>query len=134
YFEDHKDEYLDRLRAVSSHNDWEGWCAFFLAAVEQQAIANLEAAQAIGQLYEEMKPRFAELLASKYAVAALDYLFTHPVFSNSRFTRSAGIPSQTAARFSRVLLQEGLLQVVRQPAGRRSAMYRFEPLMERVRV
>ncbi|MGY0633064.1 Fic family protein [Luteimonas sp. A478] len=134
YFEDHKDEYLGRLRAVSSDHDWEGWCAFFLAAVEQQAIANLEAAQAIGQLYEEMKPRFAELLASKYAVAALDYLFTHPVFSNSRFTRSAGIPSQTAARFSRVLLQEGLLQVVRQPAGRRSAMYRFEPLMELVRV
>lgn len=134
YFEDHKDEYLERLRMVSSDNAWEDWSAFFLAAVEQQAIANLEAAQAIGQLYEEMKPRFAELLASKYAVAALDYLFTHPVFSNSRFTRSAGIPSQTAARFSRVLLQEGLLQVVREPAGRRSAMYRFEPLMQRVRV
>ena len=134
YFEDHKEEYLDRLRAVSADNDWNGWCGFFLAAVEQQAVANLEAAQAIGQLYEQMKPRFAELLASKYAVAALDYLFTHPVFSNSRFTRNAGIPSQTAARFSRVLLQEGLLQVVREPAGRRSAMYRFEPLMQRVRV
>ncbi len=134
YFEDHKEEYLDRLRAVSADNDWNGWCGFFLAAVEQQAVANLEAAQAIGQLYEQMKPRFAELLASKYAMAALDYLFTHPVFSNSRFTRNAGIPSQTAARFSRVLLQEGLLQVVREPAGRRSARYRFEPLMQRVRV
>jgi Fic family protein len=134
YFEDHKDEYLDRLRKVSSDNDWEGWCQFFLAAVERQAIANLEAAQAIGDFYAEMKPRFTELLASKYAVAALDYLFTNPVFSNSRFTRSAGIPPQTAARFSRVLLQEGLLQVVREAAGRRSAMYRFEPLMQRVRV
>lgn len=134
YFEDHKDEYLGRLRAVSAENDWEGWCEFFMAAVEKQAVANLEAADSIRELYEEMKPRFAALLASKYAVAALDYLFTHPVFSNSRFTRTAGIPSQTAARFSRVLLQEGLLQVVREPAGRRSAMYRFEPLMQRVRV
>lgn len=134
YFEDHKDEYLDRLRLVSAENDWDGWCAFFLQAVEQQAIANLDAAQSISDFYAEMKPRFAELLASKYAVAALDYLFTHPVFSNSRFTRSAGIPQQTAARFSRVLLQEGLLQVVREPAGRRSAVYRFEPLMQRVRV
>ena len=134
YFEDHKDEYLDRLRAVSAEGDWDGWCAFFMAAVEKQAIANLESAQGIRDLYEEMKPRFAELLASKYAVAALDYMFTHPVFSNSRFTRSAGIPQQTAARFSRVLLQEGLLQVVREPAGRRPAMYRFEPLMQRVRV
>lgn len=134
YFEDHKDEYLERLRQVSADDDWNGWCRFFLAAVEQQAIANLEAARTISDFYAEMKPRFAEVLASKYAVAALDYLFTHPVFSNSRFTRTAGIPAQTAARFSRVLLQEGLLQTVREAAGRRSAIYRFEPLMQRVRV
>lgn len=134
YFEDHKDEYLDRLRQVSAHNDWEGWCQFFLAAVEQQAIGNLEAARTIGDFYAEMKPRFAELLASKYAVTALDYLFTNPVFSNSRFTSNAGIPAQTAARFTRVLLQEGLLQIVREAAGRRSAILRFEPLMQRVRV
>jgi len=134
YFEDQKDEYLDRLRRVSADNDWEGWCLFFLAAVEQQAIGNLEAARTISDFYAEMKPRFAELLASKYAVTALDYLFTNPVFSNSRFTRNAGIPAQTAARFTRVLLQEKLLQIVREPAGRRSAIYRFEPLMQRVRV
>lgn len=134
YFEDHKDEYLHRLRQVSSDGDWEGWCRFFLEAVESQAEANLESAQDIGRLYEEMKPRFADHLASKHAVTALDYLFTHPVFSNSRFTRNAGIPSQTAARFSRVLLREGLLEVVREAAGRRSAIYRFEPLMRRVRV
>lgn len=81
-----------------------------------------------------MKPRFVELLASKFAVTALDYLFSQPVFNNSRFTRASGIPSQTAARFTRVLLAEGLLQTVREPAGRRPAIYRFEPLMKRVRV
>lgn len=134
YFEDRKDEYIERLRCVSSDLDWNGWCAFFLDAVEQQAISNLEAAQEIRAFYEEMKPRFTELLASKFAVAALDYLFSQPVFSNSRFTRESGIPGQTAARFTRVLLAEGLLQTVREPAGRRSAIYRFEPLMQRVRV
>lgn len=134
YFEDHKDEYIERLRRVSSDLDWNGWCEFFLAAVEQQSIRNLEAAQAIGAFYEEMKPRFTELLASKFAVTALDYLFTQPVFSNSRFTQNAGIPPQTAARFTRVLLAEGLLQTVREGAGRRSAIYRFEPLMKQVRV
>lgn len=134
YFEDHKDEYLDRLREVSAKNDWDGWCEFFLAAVAQQAVRNLEVAESIRDFYEEMKSRFIDLLSSKYAVAALDYLFTYPVFPNSRFTSKAGIPSQTAARFTRVLLQEGLLQTVSEAAGRRSAIYRFEPLMERVRV
>jgi len=134
FFEDNKDEYLQRLRAVSADNDWDGWCEFFLEAVAQQAVRNLEVAQSIRGFYEVMKPRFTELLSSKYAVAALDYLFTYPVFNNSRFTKNAGIPSQTAARFTRVLLREGLLQSVIEASGRRPAVYRFEPLMERVRV
>ncbi len=134
YFEDNKDDYLALLRQVSADGDWESWCLFFMAAIENQAIRNLEVAQDIRDFYEGMKVRFAELLSSKYAVAALDYLFTSPVFSNSRFTRSAGIPPQTAARFTRILLNEGLLQTVREASGRRSAMYRFEPLMQRVRV
>lgn len=56
------------------------------------------------------------------------------VFRNSRFTKEAGIPPQTAGRFSRLLLEEGLLEVVEEAAGRKSAVYRFEPLMELVRV
>jgi Fic family protein len=134
YFEDYKDEYLDRLRAVSADDDWDGWCLFFLSAVEQEAIRNLEVAQEIRDFYEEMKVRFSELLASRFSIAALDYLFANPVFSNNRFTREAGIPVQTAARFSRVLLQAGLLQTVREASGRRPAIYRFEPLMAKVRV
>jgi len=134
YFEHHKDAYISRLRNVSAEGDWEGWCEFFLTAVQQQAIRNLEVADGIRHLYENMKDRFIELLASKYAVTALDYLFTWPVFSNSRFTHEAGIPVPTAGRFTRLLLNEGLLQTVREASGRRSAVYRFEPLMEKVRI
>lgn len=134
YFENHKDDYIGRLRAVSAHGDWAGWCGFFFEAMRAQAVLNLQVTEGIRDCYEAMKPRFASLLASKHSVAALDYLFTRPVFSNSHFTHAAGIPPQTAARFTRVLLQEGLLQTVREAAGRRPAIYRFEPLMERVRV
>ena len=134
YFEDHKDAYIATMREVSAHGAWNEWCAFFLTALEQQAIHNLEVADKIRQLYEKMKTRFSDLLASKWSVKALDYLFTYPVFYNSQFTNKAGISPQTAARFTRVLLQEGLLQTVSEPAGRRSAIYRFEPLMEIVRV
>lgn len=134
YFEDHNDEYLDRLRLVSEENNWAGWAEFFLQAVDHQARRNLEVAEDIRQFYEHMKSRFAELLGSKHSVAALDYLFTWPVFSNSRFTHEAGIPVATAGRFSRILLAEGMVQTAREASGRRSAVYRFEPLMERVRV
>lgn len=134
YFEDYKDDYIAGLRRVSAEGDWEGWCSFFFTAVEKQAARNLAVAQEIQDFYEEMKIRFADLLASKYSVAALDYLFTWPVFRNSSFTHRAGIPSQTAGRFTRLLLREGLLETVREASGRRSAIYRLEPLMERIRV
>jgi Fic family protein len=134
FFEEHKDEYLHRLRQVSAEGDWMGWSLFFLQALEQQARRNLESAQSISAFYDEMKPRFVQLLSSKHALAVLDYVFTRPVFSNSHFTRTAGIPQQTAARFSRVLLQSGLLEVVSEAAGQRPAIYRFEPLMALVRV
>jgi len=134
YFEEHKDEYIDRLRDVSSTGEWEGWCSFFLEAVKEQALQNLQVAQDIRDCYEEMKLRFADLLASRHSVAALDYMFNQPIFANSRFTRRAGIPLATAGRFSRLLLKEGLLEVVRSASGRRSAVYRFEPLMKLVRI
>ena len=134
YFEEHKADYIDAMRAVSSSGAWEEWGAFFLAAVRAQAFQNLEVAEASRRLYEEMKPRFAELLASRWSVHALDYIFRNPVFRNSRFTSASGIPSHTAARFSRKLVEEGLLNTRVEAAGRQSAVYSFEPLLELVRV
>ena len=94
--EDHKDEYLTRLQRVSVDADWEGWFFFFLTAVARQAARNLEVANSIRELYEDIKPRFADLLGSRCSVAALDYLFTWPVFRNSVFAQKAGIPAPTA--------------------------------------
>lgn len=134
YFEEHKDEYIDSMRRVSEFDDWTGWCLFFLEAVEKQAIRNLQIAENIRSLYEEMKIEFSELLASKWSVNALDYVFTNPVFRNNKFTQNSGIPSASAARFTRLLLDKGLITLVQEASGRRPALYRFEPLMQLVRV
>ncbi len=134
YFADHKEDYIATMREVSSKVAWDEWCIFFLTAVKEQAIHNLQVAMRIQELYEKMKPRFATVLSSKWSVQALDFVFTSPVFLNSRFTSRAGIPTATAARFTRMLLDAGLLQTVQESAGRQSAIYRFEPLMELVRV
>lgn len=134
FFEDNKSEYIDLMREVSKDGAWEKWCHFFLTAVEQQAIHNLEVAESIRSLYEEMKTVFANLLSSKWSVNALDYIFTSPVFRVSRFAQSSGIKPATASRFTRILLNEGLLTTLEEAKGSRPAIYRFEPLMELVRV
>ena len=134
FFEDHKDSYIHLMREASRSGEWEAWCCFFLNAVERQAQDNLIVAESIRTLYEEMKTHFASRLSSKWAVRALDYIFANPIFRNNGFTTNSGIPPATAARFTRVLIEEGMLQTVRPAAGRRPATYRFEPLMKRVRV
>lgn len=134
FFEEHKDEYIDTMRSVSETGDWDKWCAFFLKAIEQQAIRNLEIAENIRQLYEEMKQVFSDTLASKWSVTALDFVFTNPVFRNNKFTSQSGIPAATASRFTKALLEKGIIRTKEEAAGRRPALYSFEPLMNLVRV
>ena len=134
YLEEHKDLYIDTMRNVSEHGDWELWCTFFLNAVEKQAIRNLEISENIQKLYEEMKGVFSEILASKWSVNALDFIFTNPVFRNSKFTSTSGIPAPTASKFTPKLLESGLIISKQEASGRRAALYSFEPLMKLVRV
>ena len=134
YLEDNKDLYIDTMRKVSEHGDWESWCYFFLGAVEQQAIRNLSIAEDIRTLYEEMKSVFSDALSSKWSLNALDFVFTNPVFRNNKFTTKSGIPTASAARFTRVLLEKNLILTFEEASGRRPALYSFEPLMKLVRV
>ena len=134
YLEEHKDEYIDTMREVSKNNNWDSWCIFFLNAIEKQAIKNLEIAEKIKSLYEEMKPIFSDTLSSKWSVNALDYIFTNPIFRNNRFTSKSGIPGPSAARFTRILLEKELIRTIEESSGRRPALYAFEPLLKLVRV
>ena len=134
YMEEHKNEYIDTMRNVSENNNWEAWCIFFLSAIEKQAIRNLEIAESIKSLYEDMKPVFSDALSSKWSLNALDYIFTNPIFRNNRFTSKSGIPGPTAARFTRILLDKELLRTLEESSGRRPALYAFEPLLRLVRV
>lgn len=133
FFEHNKAEYIDRMRAVSSKGAWTDWILFFLSALEAQAKQNLDKAEQIRSLYEEMKERFSAILSSRWTINALDFMFTRPMFRNNLFTGRSGIPGPTAHKFTRSLLDAGLLRTVAPSAGRRPALYAFEPLLSLVR-
>lgn len=133
YFEKNKDEYIDRMREVSSSGAWMDWILFFLAGLEAQAKQNIDKTEKIQELYEDMKARFRDVLSSRWTITALDFIFTRPVFRNNVFTNKSGIPTPTAHKFTRSLLDAGLLRTVAPSAGRRPALYAFEPLLSLVR-
>ena len=134
YFEEHKERYTELMRQVSQTGNWNEWCQFFFEAIYWQAGHNLKIAQNIHALYEEMKSIFTETLSSKHSLAVLDFVFTYPVFRNSRLSELTNIPPATANRFTKALLEKGILSLKEEASGRKSALYSFEGMMELVRV
>ncbi len=134
YFEEHKEEYLALMRQVSENDDLMAWCEFFLQALANQAHQNLTIAQNISDLYDNMKPIFSETLSSKWAMTVLDFVFTYPVFRGNQLSEKTEITPATANRFVRTLHDKGILMLKEESAGRKSALYSFEPMMNLVRV
>ena len=134
YFEQHKDEYVERMRAVSADGDWTGWSIFFLRAMHAQASVNIETADRISALYADMRERFREVLNSQFHDQALDFVFASPVFRNDRFVERSGIPASSARALSRRLVEAGLLRTIEPAAGRRAALYSFDPLLAILRI
>lgn len=129
FLEAHRAEYYEHLLAVSRDGNWTDWCVFFLSAVKEQAEDNLNKAQAILDLYEELKPKVAEWTRSQYGIHALDWFFNRPVFKTPDFIESASIPPATARRLLTRLREETLLREVVPPRGRSPALYTFPRLL-----
>jgi Fic family protein len=129
YLENHRDEYYDRLLAVSRDGDWTGWCGFFLRAIIEQAGTNQAKAQAIHALYTARKDWMVDATRSQYGVRALDWFFSRPIFSASEFALLVDIPDPTAKRILRLVRDNGLLREIRPASGRRPAVLAFTELL-----
>jgi len=129
FFESHRDEYYDRLLAVSSDNDWTGWIAFFLKSVIEQARENQSKAQAIGSLFEDTLHRINELTRSQYAVHATRFLFERPVFKASDFYNNPNMTPESGRRILNLLKENKFFRELRPSRGRRPAILAFRKLL-----
>jgi len=128
YFEAHKEEYNERLLAVSRDNDWTGWSLFFLQALEKQARENTRKARAIMELYERRKVWIQDKAHSQYGVAIVDFLFSQPIFKATDLGAPQGVPAPTSRRILGEIRDE-LLIPVRASSGRRPAIYAYGELL-----
>ena len=128
FFERNREEYYERLLAVSRDGNWTQWTAFFLKSVIEQAKENQSKASAILNLYEGNKQEFHNITHSQYSIHALDYLFQRPFFSSADFVANANIPRPTARRILNALREKGLLSTIREGKGRRAGIYVFSEL------
>ena len=76
-----------------------------------------------------MKNKIVEITRSQYSIHTLDFIFSRPIFTSVAFTRTEDIPTPTAKRILSVLRDNGILKTLREPRGRRSAIYAFKELI-----
>nr|QIQ10541.1 hypothetical protein BFBNJELC_00022 [uncultured bacterium] len=133
YLENHREEYYQRLKAISAEGDWNGWIAFFLQAIVTQAGQNSSRVTAIQSLYEEMKQAIQAATHSQYTVRVLDAIFSKPIFRSSDLTvqlhRDFGIHEKTTPGLLRQMKEAGILRELQASSGRRPATLCFPRLI-----
>ncbi|MCE1246450.1 MAG: Fic family protein [Firmicutes bacterium] len=129
FFEKNRDEYTGRLNRITSANDWEGWIAFFLNAVTQQAKDNNRKAKLILELYNDKKERILKATDSKHTIKILDALFHKPAFTSAEFARLTQMPRATIARILESLEKEAIIKTIRPSSGRQPALMIFPKLI-----
>ena len=129
YLEANREEYQERLRAVSKDGDWTGWSVFFLKGIQQQAAENESKARAILSLYDRVKTQVTDLTHSQHSIRAVDFIFGTPIFTAPQFTNLSSIPKPTAARILNILREKGLLLPLREGRGRRAGVFVFRDLI-----
>lgn len=133
YLENHRDEYYQLLKAISSEGDWNGWIAFFLRATAHQAGQNGQRVTDIKALYDEMKIATHEATHSQYTVHILDAIFRKPIFRTSdliqQLAAEFGIHEKTTPGLLRQLKEAGILRELQPGSGRRAATLCFPRLI-----
>lgn len=134
YFEQHKNEYIERMREVSASDDWTGWVVFFLQAMKEQAGVNIEILDDISKLYQDTEEQLRMLLNSKFYNDVLNYIFSNPIFFNGNFVNEGRIPKPSARKIITKLEKEKILEKIERASGRRSALYKFGKFIDLIDV
>ena len=129
YLERNRDEYYERLLAISRDGNWNGWISFFLRAIVEQAEENIQKTTQIMGLYDDMKQKVPEITRSKYSIQAIDAIFSRPIFRPVDFVEYSEIPKESAKRILRELTNARVLEVLRERQGRRPTVYVFPQLI-----
>lgn len=123
-----REEYYDRLTAVRTDGDWEGWTSFFLECVREAAEDGVRIAQSLHALLGTDRRRlFENQRVTVAALQLLDLLPQHPVVTVTRAADVLGTTPPTA-RKSIDLLSD--LNILRETTGKqRDRVYAYQAYM-----
>lgn len=133
YFKLHQQEYYDRLQAVRTSGDWEGWILFFLQGVATVAEEATRRALKIRDLLERDQARIRQELKRRAGTALnlLDLITQQPIISSQRLIPKLEVSQPTVDKLLADLEKLGILhEITGRSRGRRFAYAEYLGLFQ----
>jgi Fic family protein len=97
YIIENKNDYYQKLNAVTKHGDWEPWILYILDAVEKTSLHSLERINAIADSIDECTEKIKKQLPKIYSKDLVEALFLQP-YCRIKTITEAGIAKRETAR------------------------------------
>ena len=129
YFRRYRQQYYDRLNAISKKDDIEGWTKYFLDGVINVSKDAINLSQKIINLRKEDDKKVMALgKAAKSGIKLLDYLYTNPIVTGNLAEKITGLsPSNARNLINRFVTLDILKQFDKK---KRDKKYIYEKYLE----
>ena len=125
----HQQEYYNRLGAVRTEGDWDGWSAFFLECVREAADDGVDAARQLFAILDGHRRRVIKHPAATIpAIRLLDLLPVHPVVTLPSTIELLGTSKPTASKAIEALRRGGVLHEI--TGKRRDRIYAYRDYLK----
>jgi Fic family protein len=109
YIDHYRQEYYDKLLAVSQRGDWEEWLLFFLRGIRETAAENLVRISTLQIIHDKYQEIAKKERNEKRMVAIVDFIFEHPLFTIRQLVEDLAMPYKTAIDYVRKLENAGFI-------------------------
>lgn len=110
--EGRKDEYIDRMFAVSTKGDWTGWLEFFLEICRDTCRSSIDVIDRLLALQADYRDRAIAIFRSNNVIIVIDHLFQSPVVSTPMVKDMLGVTHRAARMTIANLEQIGILEKI----------------------
>lgn len=129
FFMRHRQEYYNRLSAVRTDGDWEGWTGFFLEGISTTAREATSLASALFSLFEHDREKVLESPASSVAALRLfEKLPAKPLLTIALAVEILEISKPTAIKAVSLLAELGILHEL--TGRKRNRVYSYSRYLE----
>jgi Fic family protein len=112
YFEANRQEYYDRLLAVSQHSAWEDWLYFFLYGISLQSTDAIQRISQLLALYNIYVQQLSTERAAGRLIEVLELLFERPIVTVRQVETAIEVPYRSASRYVEKFVQLSILREI----------------------